>query len=130
MPGRASAFSHALLRALAVAGALAERARRGECAGRVGGRVQRRAQRFTLDAVANRVRTPRRLARGRYRLHGGPGGDALIDLFDEGSRDTLICGGGEDIAERDRGEALLGCSVGSDDALATLSITSPSTEAA
>ena len=57
---------------------------------------------------------------GKDALNGGPGGDALIDLFDEGSRDTLNCGGGEDIAEGDRGDALRGCSVGSDDALATL----------
>jgi hypothetical protein len=53
-------------------------------------------------------------------LHGGPGNDALIELFDKGSHDMLACGGGQDIAERDRGDALQGCTVGSDDALATL----------
>ena len=67
---------------------------------------------------------------GKDALQGGPGGDALIDLFDAGSRDTLICGGGEDIAEGDRGDALRGCWVGSDDALARSRIASASTEAA
>jgi hypothetical protein len=53
-------------------------------------------------------------------LHGGPGNDALIDVGDRGSRDTIDCGGGGDVVERDRGDRVRHCRVASYDALALL----------
>jgi hypothetical protein len=53
-------------------------------------------------------------------LRGGPANDALIDVGDPGSRDTLLCGGGQNLLERDPGDLFLGCRAARADVLTML----------
>jgi hypothetical protein len=57
---------------------------------------------------------------GTDALRGGPGNDALVDNEDPGSRDTLACGGGQDLVERNAGDVLRGCRAASADVLSLL----------
>jgi Ca2+-binding RTX toxin-like protein len=46
---------------------------------------------------------------GDDRLEGSPGADVLVDAGDRRSRDAIVCGGGDDLIHRDRGDVRSGC---------------------